>query len=805
MEEQEYKPKSHWFLFISGVIMPAISITVEASTHICAEVFFDPLPTPWHLLMVIFVPLAQLQVWFALRRGTPDRLRLAGFINAIVIGISIFYSIIYLPIVPLAFLTVIIGLGFLPLAPYFSLVAALVMRYKLSKIAATAPNKTFTVKKRGLAVGLGLTLGMLALIELPATLTRIGLQKAVSASPETRAEGIRFLRTYGSKDALLRSCYSRSGLATDLIGFAFWAGNPVKPVEAQKIYYRVTGETFDRSVPPDRIGGRLIPQDTVDFDEDQGGSRIAGKLKGLSLEESKLEGSVDANGGVGYMEWTLVFRNESWEQREARAEVQVPPGGVVSRLSLWVNGEPREAAFAGRGKVTQAYQQVAIRQRRDPVLVTTAGRDRILVQCFPVPANGGQMKIRFGITLPLPLEEPNRAQLLLPYFADRNFRISDDVYHVVRIKSKTRLWPFNVPSRTSLEDNDSVLSASIRDEELTQANSAILVERSDVKEMWSKDPFEKGFFIQQKIEERTPAHLQRIVMVVDTSETMYRWKSDLQNAIASLPKNFDVKLILADDADMLDGDNSFKNLSADGPDQISSALSYVNYAGGADNMPALVGAWDLAAEKPGNNAIVWIHDPQRLLIRSPEELRQRWDNRPYGPTLYSVQATRGADEIEKALDGIDEVKSVTRTGLLDQDLKFLFARLTGRMKTYGFVRSSKKLEPKQLPETFETSDHLARLWANDEVARILAPRDVTLEDEAITLAARYQLVTPVSGAVVLETEQQYKANDLKPVDAGTVPTIPEPEMVALFIVAGAFLIWLAYMKYRKSGPGRCTV
>ena len=124
MEEQDYKPKSHWFLFISGVIMPAISITVEASTHICAEVFFDPIPSTWHLLLVIFVPLAQLQVWFAIRRGTPDRLRLAGFINAVVIGISIFYTIVYLPILPLALLTVIIGLGFLPLAPYFSLVGA---------------------------------------------------------------------------------------------------------------------------------------------------------------------------------------------------------------------------------------------------------------------------------------------------------------------------------------------------------------------------------------------------------------------------------------------------------------------------------------------------------------------------------------------------------------------------------------------------------------------------------------------------------------------------------------------------------
>ena len=805
MEEPAYQPKSHWFLLIAGVILPAISITVEASTHFCAEIFFDPIPTTWHLLVVIFVPLAQLQVWFALRRGRPDRLRLAGFINAVTIGISIFYSIVYLSILPLALMTVLIGLGFLPLAPYFSLVAALVMRHKLNQIAAIAPPKPFAIKNRGLVVGLVLTFALVGIIELPATITRIGLQKAVSDSPQTRAEGIRFLRTFGNKDALLRSCYDHTGLATDLIGYSVLMGSPVAPADAQKIYYRVTGETFDSSIPPERIGGgRLVPQDTVDFDSDQGGTRIRHKLKGLSLANSKLGASVDGDGGVGYVEWTLVFRNDSTDQREARAEVQLPPGGVVSRLTLWVNGEPREAAFAGRGKVTQAYQQVAIRQRRDPVLITTAGRDRILVQCFPVPANGGEMKIRFGITVPLPLAEPNTAQLLLPYFADRNFRIADDVYHSIAIKSKTRLRPFNGFLGTSKEGGDDyLLLGSLRDEDLSQGGSAALVDRSDIQEMWTRDPFEKGFVVQQKIEERTPAHLQRIVLVVDTSETMFQNRWQVQRAVKSLPPEFDVKLLLAD-ADITGADKWLENM-APGPIAINNVLDYSDFAGGADNVPALLKAWDLAAEKPGNNAIVWVHDPQRLLIHAPEELIQRWNNRPYGPTLYSIQATRGADEIEKALDGVAEVKSVARAGNLEQDLKDLFARLTGQTKTYEYVRSSKKLDAKHDLKGVETSDHLARLWANDEVARILAPRNAELEDAAITLAAQYQLVTPVSGAVVLETEQQYQANDLKPVDAGTVPTIPEPEMIVLFILAGAFVIWIAYMKYRRSGPGRCTV
>ena len=127
---------------------------------------------------------------------------------------------------------------------------------------------------------------------------------------------------------------------------------------------------------------------------------MAAKLRGLTLEQSRLDGKVEARSGAAYQEWTLVFRNAAQTAREARAQILLPPGGVVSRLPLWINGEEREAAFGGRSEVRAAYQQVVAR-RRDPVLVSYAGPDRVLMQCYPVPANGGTMKVRLGITQPL--------------------------------------------------------------------------------------------------------------------------------------------------------------------------------------------------------------------------------------------------------------------------------------------------------------------------------------------------------------------------------------------------------------------
>src|SRR6185369_15329173 len=111
-------------------------------------------------------------------------LALAGFLNVAVIGVSLFYSIVYLPLLPMGILALMFGVGLLPLAPYLSLVAGLMMRRQLRLVASTTPRRSFALKKRGLLAGLALTTLMIGMIELPAMLTTIGLQMATSKSPQ---------------------------------------------------------------------------------------------------------------------------------------------------------------------------------------------------------------------------------------------------------------------------------------------------------------------------------------------------------------------------------------------------------------------------------------------------------------------------------------------------------------------------------------------------------------------------------------------------------------------------------------------
>jgi hypothetical protein len=719
MLKPEYKPPPlngvlHGFNLFAGVILPAISITLEATTHICANSLLDPIPSVWYLMLAIFIPVSQLHVWFTVKRGTTERLVLAGWLNALSLGVSIFYSIVFIPFLPLAAVPFIGIFSLLPLAPVLSLVAAIIQRHQLKQIAARAPQKFFVMRKVGLLTGLGLTAACIGLLELPAAKTRYGLKLATSQSRETRAKGIHFLREFGSREYLLRACYGQKGGPIDFLIHVFTTQADIDITDAQEIYYRVTGE--------------------LDLDSDE---------KGLSLSKSRMYTKADAYGGIAYTEWTLVFSNKSAHAKEARAEVQLPPGALVSRLTLWADGEELEAVFAKRGEVTDTYQQL-----RGPVLVTTSGRDRILVQCFPVPADS-EMKIRIGITIPLLLEDLNTARLLLPHFINRNFRIPDEVTHSVRIESRTSISSASTAFMTTEFTADMFAHhGRIPEREMSNPRTSILIVRHNVP-IWSKDPFQSGnFMIQQNYEARRPKHLYRLVLVVDTSAATPELIDELIAALESIPAGLDFKLVVADA-----GGNSH-DFIASGVKQASAFLSNATLGGGADNVPALLKACDLATQKPGNNAIIWVHGPQPVQLQTAKGLRRRWITGGYGPLLYSLQTRSGSDQILKTLDGIDEVKSVTRTDKFGVDFKRLLQRVTGQMTTIEWVRTSKKVDSLPYPkEGIQTSDQLARLWANDEVTRILAAKDESLNDAATMLAARYQLVTPVTGAVVSDKPQ----------------------------------------------------
>jgi hypothetical protein len=77
------------------------------------------------------------------------------------------------------------------------------------------------------------------------------------------------------------------------------------------------------------------------------------------------------------------------------------------------------------------------------------------------------------------------------------------------------------------------------------------------------------------------------------------------------------------------------------------------------------------------------------------------------------------------------------------------------------------------------------------VLAALAENESAAREAALKRAVAYQLVTPISGAVVLEAQKQYQEAGLAPVSSDTVPSVPEPEiwmLIALLVALAGIVL-----------------
>ena len=771
-------------ILLFGVLLPLGAVSIELVTGICAAIFFDPLPTLWHVSLFLAIPLSNAFSCWAIGTRSARHVGVLGFVNAVALGAAIIYTLMFTPILPFSVIGVIAyGLGLCGLAPLLGLTATIMSRAQLRRLCIATGRS----KAPALWAGLIASVAVFAVAVVPGTVTLIGVDMALSDGTERQADGIRLLRALGDDDRLLEMCYRQQrGFGGNMFDSMIFDG-PVSTRDIRGIYYRVTGKAFN-TVPPPPVGFRARGLLFDDWDFEQGGENVGTRLKGLSLISSRMDGSIDADAALGYVEWTMVFRNDHGRQREARSQIQLPTGAVVSRLTLWIDGEEREAAFGSRGKTRAAYEAV-VGRRRDPVLVTTAGPDRVMMQCFPVPANGGEMKVRLGITVPLQILADDETVLRLPCFNERNFAMKSEVDHSIWFESKQPIRMDEAIQMTNTEAGAGKaysVRGEIADVDLSGHVNTLRVKRNgEMVAAWTPDPLAgSDKIIVQKIRPAKAAKPLHVVVVVDASAVMKRLKGEIAGAIRAIGQGVKITVLAA--ADEVDVLAQAVAVDESTMAKITADIGAIKATGGMDNVPALERAWDIAAEADGG-VIVWVHGPQPHLFASADGLVQRWERRPAGPMLIDAQTMAGVNDIAEALDGIAKVSSLPRAGDLGDDLTRLFGQWKGEAPVFEVSRTRVDASDKPGDNSKETSSHLARLWAKDAVEDLRSRRGSDDRSAAEALAVNYQLVTPISGAVVLETAAQYKAAGLEPVDPETVPTIPEPEVWAMMIVAAAVL------------------
>lgn len=301
-DPQGEKRRGRIFLFF-GVLLPLAAMLFEVLTHFCARHFFDPFPSPWHLVLFSLIPLSNFLSWLSTRRDMSAHYGFMSLLSGMAMGIGALYTLMFLPLTPSACMyTLVFGFGLLGLAPMLSLPCSWLTGKSVTRMAEH--RGTYFNAHQVEHIGHLIVLVMVVAIELPSTLTRVNLATAcgvdeahvavdvpppvpvppveesaqkpgstygcVEPMPETmqatvaaqnvvpalhfvglskeKQGAINWLRQYGNQETMLRACYERSGKATDILGSLYESGHRISVDEARKVFYLVTGKPYN-SVP----------------------------------------------------------------------------------------------------------------------------------------------------------------------------------------------------------------------------------------------------------------------------------------------------------------------------------------------------------------------------------------------------------------------------------------------------------------------------------------------------------------------------------------------------------------------------
>ncbi len=210
--------------------------------------------------------------------------------------------------------------------------------------------------------------------------------------------------------------------------------------------------------------------------------------------------------------------------------------------------------------------------------------------------------------------------------------------------------------------------------------------------------------------------------------------------------------------------------------------------GGHDPVPALLEAGWSGSRADGT--VLWIHGSLPVLSRDDAALRQRLDRTARVSDWWMSMLAPDPNRLLEKLDGVPRLEVLPRVGNLADIGRFL-------RQWEGQAPDRTVLDRTETTPSGNStgSRHVVRLWAAREIERLRLSRQL---DSATKLAGLWQLVTPVSGAVVLETKAQFAKHGLSPVDPLSAPmVVPEPSTWALLALGGTALAWMG-RKPRKS-------
>ncbi len=461
----------HWRIPISfhdlcivslGILIPVCMLLVGsafAAKRLTLVLLNHPLETAIQLFLAVLIPLANYRMWRSLKRDDYRFSLIRGLLSGSAIGTALTISALCTAALICGSETLEsrIGTTFetgFTMLNTFTFVSMLVAIYQVNRFRLACD---FRVSRAQVVmfstVGVILSVAIFCATEAKSFYLRLAEKSAVTNDKAERQRGLRVLRTYNIERQLRMECTDdrSAGLAGLFI--------PIKLTTQRQLYFAVTGKPF-RDVNTGDLSA---------MSDDYLRRHVVGEpVKGLTLVRSLLSGALSPTTLTSTVNWTYVFKNESAEAQEARAEIALPAGTAVTGMTLWINGEPNEARIAVSvsepGQGDQSWVQA---DHNCPAMLTPIGHGRFLLHCYPVEQDE-ELKIRLTMVVPLKAESAAQAALPIPRFVATNFTLDGE--HLLRLKSPLNLDAHSTDLKRSLSTSGQHIIAGPLTKEVLKGN-----------------------------------------------------------------------------------------------------------------------------------------------------------------------------------------------------------------------------------------------------------------------------------------------------------------------------------------------
>jgi len=786
-----------------GVATPLILTALSMAScpkRITLVLLNHPVETIIELLLLFAIPLANYRLWTSICKNEMRFSMFRGLLVGAAIATSVIVAALSFAAIPAGYQELQSSIGTDFSTGFFfigmqGLVTAAIGLYLMNRCRI---NREFSSSKTRIiaytVVGFIVGLAAFAGAEVRSWCVRLAEQQAMSSEEAERIKGLATLRSMDTERELRME--TSDARAAGIAGLFI----PVKHSEMSKLYFTVCGKPL----------GDENSADFSSMSDDYLQRHVVGsQVKGLALARSAFNGLISPDALTSTINWTYVFRNDTESPQEARAEIALPPGAVINGLTVWKNGDPLDAAFAAAGKAEGAEQINWVNVGHDnPAIVTDLGRGRYLFHCYPIP-HDEQLKVNMSIVVPLKLETLDSTSLTFPRFIASNFNLDGE--HSLTLESPEGLSSRqkNISFSKGLQGR-SVLSGTLERSQLEHTPLVVTARRApsmtpvatldkrateqeikrwkaeeerkrleeeakkrenehqvvlmidgargvqqqleDVKTIFNREKKAKKAakklpplprFAVRTITEVVTKAPKRLLVVIDGSGSIKDHIQEIKGALEAVPDSVPVWVRLASrETDVLSKPTPLKVALKE--------LENVTFAGGQDNLKAVVGAAEMAGETEGG-AVLWIHGPQPglnkdIYIMSPFRAH---------PSFFELALDTGCTDTIEYFKNHAEVgpfSPIPRTENLTEDLNDFFLKWQAGRREFvvNYSLTDKPAKECKLLEGRDKNEVL-QLNARSMVEKAILEKQAS---KAARIAVAYQFVSPVSCVAVIDSSEQ---------------------------------------------------